>query len=178
MLVSVLVFLPLKVKRGSSINHLSLQYFDSHQLTKSVAVPFGQHDFIHVHTYVNPKSRLAKREDTHFYDEAVCRGERALDKIMNQAPSTRVFTRQDQIDAWAPMERRGVVSPDLQPVLLDLDIPYSQDIVRGVATFQSKDIITPDGQTYVSAHYSLFLKDFIRSIIPRFHSTVCVKTTH
>ncbi|KAI4283338.1 MAG: hypothetical protein L6R38_002223 [Xanthoria sp. 2 TBL-2021] len=147
-LASVFLIFSVNLKRGTNIDQLSPQHLKISQLEKSIAVPFGQDSFIHQHTILNIKNKYERRQDNHFYDDAVCKGEQALDKIMNQAPTGRVFTRQDQVDAWEVIESRGGVPAELFPALRDLDIPYDQDSVKGVGTYQNKDFHTSDGQTH------------------------------
>ncbi|KAI4251063.1 MAG: hypothetical protein L6R42_008519, partial [Xanthoria sp. 1 TBL-2021] len=147
-LASVLLIFSVNLKRGTNIDPLSPQNLKTSQVEKSIAVPFGQDSFIHQHTILNIENKHEKRQDDHFYDDAVCKGEQALDKIMNQAPTGRVFTRQDQVDAWEVIESRGGVPAELFPVLRDLDIPYDQDSVKGIGTYQNKDFHTSDGQTH------------------------------
>ncbi|KAL8767900.1 MAG: hypothetical protein Q9209_005686 [Squamulea sp. 1 TL-2023] len=142
---AVLLFHTLKVKQDTNVEP---QQFEPHRLVRKAALIIGHHDSLHHLTGVITESRLEKREDEHFYDEAVCKGEQALNKILNNPPSTRVYTQQDQIDAWAPTQRRGGVSPELYPALRDLNIPYDQDTVRGVATFQSKLISISNDQIH------------------------------
>lgn len=138
-----------RFRRDSDVDHL-----EPYQPNQKTPVPFGPHDSIqNYHPSVDPKSALHKRADEHFYDAFKCKGEQALNRIMHDPPSARVYTRQDQVAAWSPLQRRGAVSPELLPAVRALGIPTDPNVVKGVATFQSKQVITPDGQSHVSVNH-------------------------
>ncbi|KAL8997832.1 MAG: hypothetical protein Q9169_003005 [Polycauliona sp. 2 TL-2023] len=179
-LASILLIFSLNLNfRTTATTQLSPHLLTSSLLDKTIPIPFGHQNYIHHHT--NPASVPApapapkllpkpKRDDeaTHYYDEAVCKGEQALNKIKNQAPTDRTFTRQDQVDAWEVIESRGGVPADMYPALQELDIPYDADSVKGVFASQNKGFKTSDGEMHpkTSGSYTnLFIPDTRTSTI-------------
>ncbi|KAL8812962.1 MAG: hypothetical protein Q9223_003548 [Gallowayella weberi] len=108
---------------------------------------------------------MSRREDEkHLYDQHVCKGEQALDRILHAAPSSRVYGRQDLLDAWEPVQRRGGVLVEMLPVLWGLDVLSGANYVKGVATFQSKHFVTPDGVSHLIIDHSNILGKKIPAI--------------
>ncbi|KAL8830748.1 MAG: hypothetical protein Q9170_005597 [Blastenia crenularia] len=117
-----------------------------HQVRKRVARPFG------VGTYGQNFSLITKRAAT--FEQLVCKGERMLDMILHNPPSTRVFTRQDQVDAWEVRSGEDelgydeTISEDMVPALQALGIPHNREAITDVTSYQNLEYTGPDGRRY------------------------------
>ncbi|KAL8977243.1 MAG: hypothetical protein Q9177_006681 [Variospora cf. flavescens] len=100
----------------------------------------------------NPLGKRDDDDDKQSYDGFLCKGEKALQTMMTRVPSDRVYTRQDQLDAWSVTPRSGGVSPELVPALSALGISTSPQVVEEVISSQSKEVKGANGQNYRSTN--------------------------
>ncbi|KAL8722326.1 MAG: hypothetical protein Q9225_001174 [Loekoesia sp. 1 TL-2023] len=133
---------------GRDLDQRSSHHLDQHKLAKKATIPPGLDDYAYNLTSVSSRSALAKREDKHWYEKYEEKGRQALCMIMQNPLSNRVFTRQDQVNAWEVVEEEGYVSPNLVPALQALYIPHSPEDAKSVTAFQTMQITGPDGQIY------------------------------
>lgn len=117
-------------------------------LAQRVAVLFGLESYIHNLTTLDSRPGLANRAiDSGIY---ICKGDRALTMITQDPPSSKIWTQQDLHNGWVLDRSEGFVSEDLEPVLEDLEVPYSPDAVYLVAADQTEAFRGQDGRQYVS----------------------------
>ncbi|KAL9024807.1 MAG: hypothetical protein Q9196_006241, partial [Gyalolechia fulgens] len=67
---------------------------------------------------------------------------------MRNPPSTRVFTRQDQVDAWEVIEEEEAITPTTVTALQGLGIPHGEKDYTNIVSFQTKQIRGPDGSNH------------------------------
>ncbi|KAI4141729.1 MAG: hypothetical protein L6R39_005208 [Caloplaca ligustica] len=68
--------------------------------------------------------------------------------ITQDPPSSKIWTQQDLHNGWVLDRSEGFVSEDLEPVLEDLEVPYSPDAVYLVAADQTEAFRGQDGRQY------------------------------
>ncbi|KAL8786034.1 MAG: hypothetical protein Q9213_003016 [Squamulea squamosa] len=89
---------------------------------------------------------------------------------MNHPSSAHVYTQRDQIDAWAPMQRRGGVPPELFPALRDLNIPYDQDTPQTNGAFVNLFVLAARESAIIAVNnYSLKVYAVPGSPLPILH---------
>ncbi|KAI4124914.1 MAG: hypothetical protein LQ341_007021, partial [Variospora aurantia] len=123
------------------------------QLSKRTLVLADLGDGNKNHSSLSSEYSLGKRDDDddkQSYEGFLCKGEKAVQTMITRVPSDRVYTRQDQLDAWSVTPKAGGVSPELVPALSALGIPTSPQVVKEVISSQSKEVKGANGVKYVS----------------------------
>ena len=130
----------------------SSRHLEVHQHRNKVGNSFGDGVPIINDDSVERNFAPSKRDDDrHFFDRYKCKGDQALNMIMHNPPSTRIFTRQDQVDAWEVIDDEAAqVSSDLTRALQALGIPHSPNDIKTVASFQTQQVTSSGGQIHVS----------------------------
>ncbi|KAL8917683.1 MAG: hypothetical protein Q9208_007809 [Pyrenodesmia sp. 3 TL-2023] len=113
-----------------------------------VTINYRINGYAHEFSILNPSVSTVKSSTD--YNEYRRKGERALDMILHDPPSTRVWTRQDEDDAWCIYEYGGDISLSLglAPVLEALGISADPVLVTGVFVSQNKEFTGSDGQIH------------------------------
>ncbi|KAI4090693.1 MAG: hypothetical protein LQ344_004596 [Seirophora lacunosa] len=136
-------------QQDTGIHRFYPQRLKLNQLDKKTLVPFEISDDRKNYSGISREYSLRKRDDErHYYDEYVCKGNRALEIIRTRAPSNRVYTRQDQLDAWAVTPKVGGVVRELVPALFALGVPTKKEDAMEVVSSQSKEVQGANGQNY------------------------------
>ncbi|KAL8954517.1 MAG: hypothetical protein Q9193_007209, partial [Seirophora villosa] len=136
-------------QHDTGIHRFYPQRLKLNQLDKKTLIPFGISDDRKNYSSISREYSLRRRDDErHYYDEYVCKGNRALETIRTHAPSNRVYTRQDQLDAWAVTPKVGGVDRQLVPALFALGVPTKKEDAMEVVSAQSKEVKGANGQNY------------------------------
>lgn len=142
-------------QQDTGVHRFYPQHLKLNQLAKRTLVPFGISDDRKNYSSISREYSLRKRDDDkHYYDEYVCKGNKALEIIRTHAPSNRVYTRQDQLDAWSVTPRVGGVGRELVPALFALGVPTKSEVIMEIVSSQSKEVKGANGQNYVSRRCS------------------------
>ncbi|KAL9013384.1 MAG: hypothetical protein Q9173_001912 [Seirophora scorigena] len=136
-------------QQDTGVHRFYPQRLKLNQLAKRTLVLLEISDDRKKHPGISPEYSLGKRDDDkHYYDEYLCRGNKALETIRTHVPSNRVYTRQDQLDAWSVTQRVDGVTRELVPALSALGIPTNPQVVKEVVSSQSKEVKGANGQNY------------------------------